>query len=113
MNFNEVTTAVRNNIPVTVIVLNNGGLGMIRQLQDCFCDGRRFSTELERKTDFALLAKAMGAKGYSVKNIDELIKAYKDAEKYSGPAVIDCFVSERENALPMIPPNGTIEDLMR
>ena len=55
----------------------------------------------------------MGAKGYSVKNIDELIKAYKDAEKYSGPAVIDCFVSERENALPMIPPNGTIEDLMR
>ncbi len=113
MNFNEVTTAVRNNIPVTVIVLNNGGLGMIRQLQDCFCDGRRFSTELERKTDFALLAKAMGAKGYSVKSIDELIKAYKDSEKYNGPAVIDCFVSEKENAMPMIPPNGTIEDLMR
>ena len=113
MNFNEVTTAVRNNIPVTVIVLNNGGLGMIRQLQDCFCDGRRFSTELERKTDFALLAKAMGAKGYSAKNIDELIKAYKDSENSTGPAVIDCYISEKENALPMIPPNGTIEDLMR
>ena len=113
MNFNEVTTAVRNNIPVTVIVLNNGGLGMIRQLQDCFCDGRRFSTELERKTDFALFAKAVGAKGYSVKNKDELIKAYKDAENSSTPAVIDCYVSEKENALPMIPPNGTIDDLMR
>ncbi len=113
MNFNEITTAVRNNIPVTVIVLNNGGLGMIRQLQDCFCDGRRFSTELERKTDFALLAKAMGAKCYSVKNTDELIKAYKDSENGTGPAVIDCYISEKENALPMIPPNGTIDDLMR
>lgn len=86
---------------------------MIRQLQDCFCDGRRIFNRAGEKNGLCSFGKSHGAKGYSVKNTDELIKAYKDAEKYSGPAVIDCFVSERENALPMIPPNGTIEDLMR
>ena len=113
MNFNEVTTAVRYSVPVIVIVLNNGGLGMIRQLQDCFCDGRRFSTELMRKTDFAQFAKAVGAEGYRAESLEELKDAYRNALKAHGPVVIDCCIKESENALPMIPPNGTIDEIIR
>ncbi|HIW47980.1 MAG TPA: biosynthetic-type acetolactate synthase large subunit [Firmicutes bacterium] len=110
MNMQEVTTAVRYQIPVTVLVMDNGGLGMIRQLEDCFCDGRRFSTELGYKTDFARLAEAMGAKGFRVHNLEELKKAYQAAQQECGPVVIDCIISEKEFAYPMIPPNQTVED---
>lgn len=113
MNLNEITTAVRHNIPVTVIVLNNGGLGMIRQLQDSFWKGNRFSTELERKTDFAALANAMGACGMTATNMAQLEEAYKKALSSSTPAIINCIISEDENALPMIPPNGTIDEIIK
>lgn len=113
MNFNEVATAVRHNIPVTVIVFNNGGLGMIRQLQDSFWNGKRFSTELNRKTDFAKLAQAMGAKGYRAETIEELVDAYQEILKTNQVAVIDCMISQEEMALPMIPPGGAIEDMIR
>ena len=113
MNFNEVATAVRYNIPVTVVVLNNSGLGMIRQLQDSFWQGTRFSTELERKTDFAKIAKAMGAEGYRAENMEELINAYSEILKTNKTAVIDCIISDEEMALPMIPPGGAIEDIIK
>ena len=110
MNMQEVTTAVRNQIPVTVLVLDNGGLGMIRQLQDCFCDGRRFSTELQFTTDFAALARAMGADGYQVSDMETFEEVYKKTRANQGPTVIDCRIAEKQHALPMIPPNGAVED---
>lgn len=113
MNCNEVATAVRHHVPVTVIVFNNGGLGMIRQLQDTFWNKKRFSTELNRKTDFAKLAQAMGAQGYRVENMDELVKVYEEILKTDQVAVIDCMICEQEMALPMIPPGGAIEDMIR
>ena len=85
MNMNELATAVTYGIPVTIVLLNNGVLGMVQQWQDMYFEGRHSCTDLDRKTDFMELAKAFGAKGERVEAIDGLKKALKTASDFEGP----------------------------
>ena len=112
MNLNEVATAVKQNIPLTIVIMNNGVLGMVRQWQTIFYDKRYAQTTLDRQTDFVKLADAFGAKGFRVFNKEELDKALTEAFEISGPTIIDCILDKDEQVLPMIPPNGTIDDIM-
>lgn len=112
MNLNEMATAVKQNLPLTVVILNNGVLGMVRQWQTLFYDERYSQTTLERKTDFVKLADAFGAKGYRVDNVKDLDKAIEDSFNYNGPSIIDCILNMDEQVLPMIPPNGSIDDIL-
>ena len=112
MNLNELATAVTYNIPVVIVIANNGVLGMVRQWQRLFF-GKRFSnTVLERKTDFVKLAEAFGAEGYRATNIDEFEAAFKKAIEANGPVVIDAYVYKDELVLPMLPPGGSIDDII-
>ncbi len=112
MNLNELATAVTYNLPVIIILMNNGVLGMVRQWQNLFF-GKRFSnTVLERRTDFVKLAEAFGAKGYRATTIAEFEKAFKDAVKAGGPVIIDTLIDKDEFVLPMLPPGGSIDDII-
>ena len=112
MNLNELATAVTYKVPVTVVVMNNRALGMVRQWQTLFFDKHYSNTELERKTDFVKVADAFGAKGRRVTDISEFFDAFSEAYKYKGPFVIDVVIDREELVLPMLPPGGSIDDII-
>ena len=85
---------------------------MVRQWQKLFY-GRRFSqTDPHRKTDFARLADAFGAKGMRIHNDDDAEDVLKEAFADNKPVVIDCRISPDENVLPMIPPGKTVDEMI-
>ena len=112
MNLNELATAVTYNVPLVIVLCNNGVLGMVRQWQNLFF-GKRFSnTVLERKTDFVKLAEAFGAVGMKANTISEFEDAFKKAITVNGPVVIDTLIDKDEFVLPMLPPGGSIDDII-
>jgi acetolactate synthase-1/2/3 large subunit len=112
MNMNELATAVTNRLPLIVLVLNNGVLGMVRQWQTMFYQQRYSQTTLDRKTDYVKLAEAFGAKGLRVTSLAELDKVLNEAVAANGPVVVDILIDRDEMVFPMIPPNGTINDMI-
>lgn len=112
MNLNELATAVTYNIPVVIVLLNNGVLGMVRQWQTLFYEKHYSNTVLGRKTDFVKLAQAFGAKSSRVSSEEEFEKAFKEAMEYNGPYVIDALIDKDEFVLPMLPPGGSIDDII-
>lgn len=112
MNLNELATAVSYNLPVVIVLLNNGVLGMVRQWQTLFFDKRYSNTVLGRKTDFPLLAQAFGAKGYRAESPEEFEKFFSQALKQNGPVLIEVMIEKDELVLPMLPPGGSIEDII-
>ncbi len=112
MNLTELATAVSYKIPVTVVILNNGALGMVRQWQMLFCDKRYSGTLLNRKTDFVKVAKAFGAKAARVHSIDEFSAEFEKAINYRGPYVIDVKIDIDEFVFPMLPPGGSTDDII-
>jgi len=112
MNLNELATAVSHAVPLVIVIMNNGVLGMVRQWQTIFYQKHYSNTTLGRKTNFKMLAEAFGAKGYTCKTMDEFEKAFSEAYKAGGPAVIDCHIDMDEMVLPMTPPGGTIDQII-
>ena len=112
MNMNELATAVTNHLPLIVLVLNNSVLGMVRQWQTMFFGKRYSNTTLNRPTDFCLLAQAFGAKGLRLETLDKLDSVLDKAFSLAGPVVVDVRIQRDEMVLPMIPPNGTIRDMI-
>ena len=112
MNLNELVTLASYELPVMVVVMNNQVLGMVRQWQKLFY-GRRFSqTDPHRKTDFAALAKAFGIEGRTIAEDGQVEKALKEAFALKKPVVVDCRISPDDNVLPMIPPGGTVDQMI-
>ena len=112
MNLNELATAVRYNVPVVVVIMNNGVLGMVRQWQTLFYDKHYSNSVLERKTDFAAFAKSFGADGEIVTTPEQLDAALGRAFAYEGPYIIDCKIDKDEFVLPMLPPGGSMDDII-
>lgn len=112
MNLNELATAVRYNIPIVILVINNGVLGMVRQWQTLFYNKHYSNTVLNRKTDFVALARAFGADGEAVTTPEELDSAFGRAFGTDGPYIIDCKIDKDEFVLPMLPPNGSMDDII-
>ncbi len=113
MNLNELCTVVSQELPVTVVILDNNVLGMVRQWQGIFYGERYSQTTLNRKTNFAALADAFGAKGFSVSTLDELEEVLKATDTGdTGSYVIDCHIDMDEKVLPMIPPGKSIKDII-
>ncbi len=112
MNLNELATAVTNQTPVVVFVMNNGVLGMVRQWQTLFYDKHYSNTTLERKTDFVKLAEAFGMPGYRAMNLAELKEILPKAFAENGPVLIDCAIDCDAFVLPMLPPGGSIDDII-
>ncbi len=112
MCLNELATAVSNQTPVVILLFNNGVLGMVRQWQTLFFDKHYSGTVLDRQTDFVALAESFGAKGVKVNNLNGLKTALDEGFSYDGPFLIDCAIEKDEFVLPMLPPGGSMDDII-
>ena len=113
MNLNELATAVANKVPLVILLLNNNVLGMVRQWQTLFFDKHYSNTMLDaRQTDFVKLAEAFGAKGSRALTLEELEASLTEAFACDGPYLIDCAIDKDEFVLPMLPPGGSMDDII-
>jgi acetolactate synthase-1/2/3 large subunit len=111
MNIQELATAAYYNVPVKIVILNNGYLGMVRQWQELFFEHRYSQTLLEGgNPDFVMVAKGFGVEAFRVTEPGELRATLEKAFALPGPVVIDCRVEKEENVFPMIPSGGTVND---
>ena len=110
MNMNEIATATRNDIPLIQVVINNQVLGMVRQWQTLFYEGRYSNTVLKDKVDFVKLAEAMGAVGIRVTKKEELQEALAKAIELNTTVVLDCMIDSDDKVFPMVPAGANIED---
>jgi len=106
MTMQELSVAVREQLDITIAILNNEYIGMVRQWQDAFFDGRRMASEYSWMPEFDALAEALGAKGLRVDTHEEVDEAIAAALAYDGPAVIDFHIDPFENVYPMVPSGG-------
>ena len=106
MTLQELSVAVRENLDITVAVLNNEYIGMVRQWQDAFFDGRHMAAGYSWIPEFDKLAEAFGARGWRVDDYDQVADAVEAAVDYDGPSVIDFHIDPAENVYPMVPSGG-------
>jgi len=112
MNQQEIATAVNNNLAITVIIMNNGYLGMVRQWQELFFDKRYSSTALTGNPDFVKLIEAYGGTGIRVNKKQELYPALEKALSLNKFVLIDCIIPGEENVFPMVSPGSSIDQMM-
>lgn len=112
MNSQELLLLKAYNIPVKVVIINNGFLGMVRQWQELFNQRRYSFVDLEVNPDFETLAKAYGVQGVTLSTIEELRGQLRDLILSDEPVVINCVVEREENVFPMIPAGCTAKDMM-
>ena len=108
----ELSTIAAHQLPIKIIVMNNGVLGMIRQWQDLFYNNRLSSCSLECFPDVEKLAGAYGFKGRTVEKPSELAKALEDAVREPGPFLLNVKVLATENVYPMVPAGGAINEMV-
>lgn len=112
MCLQELATAVTYNVPIVILILNNGVLGMVRQWQTLFFNKHYSNTVLNRKTDFPAFARSFGAVGETVTTPEELDAALTRAFAAEGPYIVDCRIDKDEFVLPMLPPGGSMDDII-
>lgn len=112
MNCNELSTMGFYNIPVIIVVFNNGTLGMVRQWQTLLYNKRYSQTSLNRGPNFKKLADAYDIDGYEVHTKEEFAEAFKTALSKNAPAVIDAHIGIDDFVLPMVGPQKPIDDLI-
>ncbi|WP_247009131.1 biosynthetic-type acetolactate synthase large subunit [Halorientalis litorea] len=106
MTSQELSVAVRENLDIVIVVLNNEAVGMVRQWQDGFYEGRRMASEYPWVPEFDKLAEAYGAKGFRLEDEENVDDVIEQAREYDGPAVIDAIIDPAENVYPMVPSGG-------
>lgn len=110
MNLQELATAAEQKLPLKIIILNNYVLGMVRQLQTIYCEGRHTAVNFAFHPDFELLATAYGIKGYTVRTREDLERVLPEALAHEGPALVNCMVSPEENVSPMVLAGKSIDE---
>lgn len=112
MNSQELLLLKAYNIPVKVVIINNGFLGMVRQWQELFNQHRYSFVDLSINPDFETLAKAYGVQGVTLSTIEELRSQLRDLILSDEPVVINCVVEKEENVFPMIPAGCSAKDMI-
>jgi acetolactate synthase-1/2/3 large subunit len=112
MTIQEMATVVQERLPLKIAVLNNGYLGMVRQWQQLFFEGRYSGTPL-LGPDFAKVAEAYGISGLTVTEKDQVVPAIEQAMEIDGPALIDFQIVQEENVYPMVAPGAAIHEMIR
>jgi len=112
MNLQEMATAVSNNLAITVIVINNSYLGMVRQWQELFFNRRYAATNLIGNPDFVKLVEAYKGIGIRVSKKEELYPALEEAFSLNRFTLIDCIIPEGENVFPMVAPGLSISEMI-
>lgn len=111
MNMNEIATAVRQQIPLIQVVINNHVLGMVRQWQTLFYEQHYSETVLNDGVDFVKLAEAMGATGYRATTREEFEEAFSKALESKTPVLIDCIIDSDDKVWPMVAPGAAISEV--
>ena len=93
---------MEQGLAVKILILNNQALGMVRQLQEFYCEGRYMAVNFGFHPDFEILARAYGIKGYTFKTEEEVIKGLPEAIASPGPTIINCIIPTAENVSPMV-----------
>ncbi len=112
MNLQELVVAAEHNLPVKIVLLNNGVHGMVRQWQDLFYESRYSASLLGNKPDFVKLADAYGIKGLRALKPGEVDGVLKEGLKHKGPVLMDIHTDPFENCYPMIPAGGAQHEMM-
>jgi acetolactate synthase I/II/III large subunit len=112
MNIQELATAVSYELPVKVVILNNGYLGMVRQWQELFYQKNYCATCLHKNPDFVAVAQAYGAEGYRITTAEELRDILPVALASKKPAFIDVWVEPEENVYPMVPAGASLTEML-
>jgi acetolactate synthase-1/2/3 large subunit len=112
MNVQELATAVEENLAVKVVLLDNACLGMVRQQQDMFWDGRRTAVELGASPDWELLARAFGVSVRSIGDGDEVADALAETLAEDGPSLLHVRIAPEANCLPMFRPGGAAREMI-
>jgi acetolactate synthase-1/2/3 large subunit len=112
MSLPELATLVNHGLPVKVVVVNNGYLGMVRQWQELFYNNRLSAVTLDSFPDAAMLAGAYGFKGRTIEKPQELRKALEEAVAEPGPYLLNVKVSPFENVYPMVPAGGAVNEMV-
>ncbi|GAH41713.1 unnamed protein product, partial [marine sediment metagenome] len=112
MNIQELTTAVNYKLPVKIIVLNNGYLGMVRQWQELFYERRYSHTDLSNNPDFVKVAEAFGARGLRLDDPKDVESKLEEMLKTEGPVLLDVRVTREENVFPMVPAGQAINRMI-
>ena len=112
MNSNELVTLARYKCPVIQLVFNNHALGMVRQWQQMFCNGRLSFTQLGEDVDFVKLGEAYGIKGIRVENEEQVEEALKQALSLNEPIIVECIINEENRVLPMVAPGAPINEII-
>jgi acetolactate synthase-1/2/3 large subunit len=112
MTVQELATAVQYGTNIKVVVVNNGYLGMVRQWQERFYDGRYSEVGLQSTPDFVKLAEAYGARGFRVEHPSELRRVLREGLDAPGVVVIDVRVTQEENVFPMVPPGAGLKEMV-
>jgi acetolactate synthase-1/2/3 large subunit len=103
MNMQEFATAVQYRLPVKILIMNNGYMGMVRQWQELFHGDRKSESYMEALPDFVKLAEAFGFKGIRCENPDNVEEALRQMIDHDGPVIMDMITDKAENVYPMIP----------
>lgn len=106
MSLQELAVAVREKLDITVVILNNEHIGLVRQWQDAFFDGRRVASKYSWVPRFDVLAEAFGARGFRVNTHTAVEETLQAALDYDGPSVVDAHIDPEADVYPMVPSGG-------
>ena len=112
MNLNELSTAVTHDLPITILLMNNHALGMVRQWQKLFYGNRFSQTDVRKRTDYVRFAESFGAMGLAIEKDEDIVPVLTKALATQTPVLVDCRISNDENVLPMIKPGQTYDTII-
>ena len=112
MNIQELATVAKYNIPVKVVILNNGFLGMVRQWQELFFDKKYSQTDISVQPDFVKVAEAYGIKGYRIEDPKEIEPFLKSLVKMKEAVIVDVVVDREECVFPMVPAGAAVNNML-
>jgi acetolactate synthase-1/2/3 large subunit len=112
MNCNELATIARYRLPIVILLMNNGTLGMVRQWQTLFFGGRYSETTLEPDVDWSMLAKAFGVHGMKLSRTDDPQAVLQAAFDLQEPVVVDCEIPLDDKVYPMVAPGASIDEML-
>jgi len=112
MTFNDLATVIQYRVPVKIAIINNRSLGMVRQWQEIFFEKRYCDIDLNFAPDFAKLAESYGIRAARVEHRTDVADAVRDMLSDREPRLIDFWVDPSENVYPIVPPGGSLAEML-
>lgn len=112
LNIQELATLAEENLNVKILVMNNAHLGMVRQQQELFYDGRKCASKFTRPPDLTAISRGFGVTAYDLDHFEAPLDLLKTVLNESGPCVINVPIAPEENVFPMVPPGAANREMI-